>query len=84
MEGMYDRDSLDEGTAGKGWPIKSMDVNEVKFGTPSLQLQKKFEKEIGLAEEALVGSGTAPQCGEAGRLYTIRYRNRLDGDAWYG
>src|SRR5947209_18255059 len=80
MKGMHDRNILYQGATGEGRPVEGMYMYEIKFGAASLKLEKKFEKEIGLHKETLVGCTLLHWLRETGRAYTIRYSHWLNGD----
>src|SRR5438874_4703719 len=80
MQGMNDRDILYQGATGEGRPVEGVYVYKIKFGAASLKLEKKFEKEIGLRKETLVGCTLLHWLRETGRANATRHGHRLNGD----
>jgi len=81
MQGVNDRNILYEGTTGEGRPIEGVDVNEVKLGAPLSQLEKEFEKEVGLSKESGIGVTLLQGLGEVGRKDVVRHVHRFNSDA---
>src|ERR1700674_5525615 len=81
MQRVQHRSMPEQRAKGISWPVKSVNVYDIKLVAALAQLQKKVKKQVGLRKEALVGCALARLARETARLHAGGNGDGLDSDA---